>query len=276
VAGLPPALFAGVRWLAAGFLLLLVNRLRGEKAFTSWPAVRTRIVVGLLLLVGGNGLLVWAEQWVPSGAAALLVATVPLFMAVLDAAVPGGSRPGLWSWVGLAVGLAGVAILSGGPALGGASLAVVTGVLGGAFLWAAGSVYAHRHETAGSFLGGAAVEMLAGGIVLTMVGLLAGEGSRFHPNAQGWEAMVYLVLFGSLAGYISYGYALQHLPAARVATYAYVNPVVAVLLGSLVLGEVFTLRTLLAAAVILGGVLMVQGAGRMPAVRQNGWFRKEV
>ena len=241
-----------------------------------WAAVRIRIVVGLLLLAGGNGLLVWAEQWVPSGAAALLVATVPLFMAVLDAAVPGGSRPGPGAWVGLAVGFAGVAFLSGGPVLGGATPAAVVGVLSGAFLWAAGSVYAHRHETAGSFLGGAAVEMLAGGAALSVVGLLTGEASRFHPGSAGWEALAYLVLFGSLAGYISYGYALQNLPAARVATYAYVNPVVAVLLGSLVLGEAFTLRTMLAAGIILGGVLMTQGVGWMPAARQNGWFRKGV
>ncbi|HUW63218.1 MAG TPA: EamA family transporter [Spirochaetia bacterium] len=275
VAGLPPALFAGLRFLAAGFLLFLINRWRGEKTFHDWAAVRTRIVVGILLLFAGNGLVVWAEEWVSSGTAALLVATVPLFMAVMDALTPGGKKKtSLLSWMGLAVGFAGVALLTGQPHAGARDERAVAGLLLASFFWAAGSVYAHRREMTGSILGGAAVEMLAGGAALSLVGLLTGEAPLFHPNPQGWEALAYLVVFGSLLGYTSYAYALQHLPAARVATYAYVNPVVAVILGSLVLHEAFTARVGLAAAVILGGVVMVQGAGWLPVVKQNAWFRR--
>lgn len=259
VTNLPPALFAGVRFILAGLILFAYARIKGAKMPESWGDIRVSAVVGLFLLFGGNGLVVWSEQWVDSGLAALLIATVPLFVALLDTVVPGGKGIEKLGWVGLLVGFGGVALLmSPGLKAGGGHMAGMVGILVAALSWATGSVYSSRKSVTGSIVFSIAIQSLAGGVALTLVGLLSGEAPRFHLNPAGIGALVYLVLFGSLAGYSAYIFILKAMPPAKAATYAYVNPVVAVALGYLVLREPVTVRTLISAAIILAGVLLVQ------------------
>lgn len=259
VTNLPPALFAGIRFILAGLILFAYAKIKGFKMPESWGDVRVSAVVGLFLLCGGNGLVVWSEQWVASGLASLLIATVPLFVALLDSVVPGGKGIEKLGWIGLLVGFGGVALLmSPGLEMGGSHLTGLVGILGAAFLWATGTVYSSRKSVSGSIVFSIAIQALAGGIALTLIGLLAGEAKDFHPNPAGIVALVYLVLFGSLGGYSAYIFILKAMPPAKAATYAYVNPVVAVALGYLILDEPVTIRTFISAVIILGGVLLVQ------------------
>ena len=259
VSDLPPALFAGIRFLAAGSILLLYAWARKLKPPETWQDIKVSSVVGLFLLFGGNGLVVWGEQWVHSGLAALLIATVPLFMALLDTIIPGGRGISRMGWAGLLLGFAGVALLIGpGIKTGGNALLGMVGVVFASFLWASGSVYSSRHVVKGSIVYNIAAQSLAGGVALTLTGVFTGQLSNFHPTPQGMGAMLYLIIFGSLAGYSAYIYMLKVLPPAKASTYAYINPVVAVLLGAMVLSEPVTARTVLSAGIILGGVLLVQ------------------
>lgn len=259
VRDLPPALFAGFRFVVAGLVLLFFARIRGYKMPANRRDIVNSAIVGLFLLYGGNGLVVWSEQWLASGLAALLIATVPLFVALIDTIVPGGTPIGWLGWVGLLTGFSGVALLlAPGFELGGNQLSGMAGLIMAAFLWALGSVFSARRPVGGSIIYAIAVQALAGGIALSATGLFAGELSRFHPTAAGIGAMLYLIFIGTMAGYSAYIYILKAMPPAKASTYAYINPVVAVLLGYLILKEEITVRTIISAAVILGGVLLVQ------------------
>jgi drug/metabolite transporter (DMT)-like permease len=258
---LPPLLMAGARFVIAGTILLLWSRLRerGTPTSTDW---RTGLVSGALLLLGGNGAVVWAEQRVPSGVAALLVAVVPLWMVLLDWLRPGGRRPRLPVFIGLALGLVGLGLLVGPDALHGGSGALAgAGVLMvGAFSWAAGSLYTKSAPRPSSPNRGSGAQMVAGGVCLVVVGALFGELSQLdlaHVTMRSWLGFLYLVTFGSLVGFTAYLYMLAHTTAAKASTYAYVNPVVAVVLGWAVADEPITARTLAAAAVILAGVATI-------------------
>ena len=259
VTNLPPALFAGIRFIIAGLILLAFARLRGMKMPETWRDVMVSAIVGIFLLFGANGLVVWSEQWVASGLAALLVATMPLYMALLDSLIPGGRGIDSLGWIGLLVGFSGVALLMS-PDIkdGGNNLTGLVGILSASFIWACGSLYSSRRQVTGSIVYNIAIQSMAGGLALTLTGLLAGEAARFHLNTAGIGAMFYLIVFGSLAGYSAYIFILKAMPPAKAATYAYVNPVVAVFLGYIILGEPVTIRTLVAAVVILGGVVLVQ------------------
>lgn len=261
VQDLPPFLFAGLRHLLAGMLLGAICLAAGQPFPRQWRSIRDQILIGLLLLVGGNGLVVWAEQWVSSSVTALLLAMVPLFAAWLGILLCGG-RLGLRPWLGLLIGLAGVALLVGPAAP--RDDAWLTGalvVLLAAFSWALGSVYAQRRRGNGAILPGIALQMLAGGFVLSLIGLGLGQAADPRLTSRGLSALLYLVLCGSLLGYTAYVYLLRNMPAAKASTYAYINPVVAVILGALILKEPITVRMLLALPLILGGVLLVQVAG---------------
>jgi drug/metabolite transporter (DMT)-like permease len=268
---LPPFLMAGSRFLAAGTVLYAWARWRGAAA-PSRRHWRSAAIVGGLLLLGGNGAVVWSEQRVASGLAALLVCTVPLWMVVLPGFRPGGTRPPATVLGGVALGLAGVALLVGPGRLAGAEGVDPLGALAliaGSFLWSMGSLYARRAPLPAAPLLGTAMEMLCGGALLLVAGLLTGEVARLDPAAvspRSALALLYLTVFGSLVAFSAYVFLLRATTPARVSTYAFVNPVVAVVLGWAFAGEPVTSRTLLAAAVIVSGVMLITLRRERPAV----------
>jgi drug/metabolite transporter (DMT)-like permease len=261
----PPFVMAGVRFVIAGLVLYAWMRLRGAPRPTRANWIAATIVGGLLLL-GGNGAVVWAEQRVPSGIAALLVATLPVWLVLLDWARPKGTRPSGLVLGGLALGLVGVGALVGPASLMGGNRIDVLGALvlmGGSISWAAGSLYSKQAALPASSALGMAMQMLAGGALLLLAGTVAGEWravdiGAISPASAG--AILYLIVFGSLIGFTAYMWLLRVAPPARVATYAYVNPVVAVFLGWLVLAEPISARTVLAAAIIVGAVALIVSA----------------
>jgi drug/metabolite transporter (DMT)-like permease len=286
---LPPLLMAGARFLLAGGILCGFMRLRGGAAPEArcW---RSTAVGGALFFLLGNGGVVVAQRTVPSGVVALLVASVPFWMVLLDWLRPGGVRPGGRTVAGLAVGFAGMVLLVGPGAAGGERVDPfgVAVVLAGALAWAAGSIRARGAAMPGSLLLSTGMQMAWGGVWLTLAGLAAGEWARLDPAAftlRSLAAWGYLVVFGSLVGFTAYVWLLGRTTAARVSTYAYVNPVVAVLLGWAVLGEPLSARVAVAAAVIVGAVAVIT-AGRprltpggraetLPPPRAGrGWRRK--
>jgi drug/metabolite transporter (DMT)-like permease len=259
---LPPFWMAASRFLVAGSVLYLWARRRGAPS-PSRVQWRAAAIVGLLLLLGGNGGVVWAEQRVPSGLAALIVALVPLWMVLLDGAGRGWRRPPSRVLVGIGLGLVGVGLLVGpGHFAGGHGVdplgagALVVGTLS----WATGSLYARRAALPAAPLLATAMEMLAGGLGLAVAGALNGEWHRLDLATTSVESLLavgYLIVAGSLIGFTAYVWLLRVSTPPLVATYAYVNPVVAVLLGWAILGEPVTGRTLLAAAVIIGAVVLI-------------------
>jgi drug/metabolite transporter (DMT)-like permease len=261
VADLPPFLFAGVRFLIAGVLLGGAVLATGGELPRTAREWKTLAVVGSFLLIGGNAILVWAEQTMPSGLASVYVAAGPLWTALFDSLVPGGKTRLTWRMgLGLLVGFLGICLLAGvtpGQLLSTEMRVPIALTLGSAS-WAMGSVYSKRHPTSTSPYSAAAVQMTIAGALLVILGFALGEAPAWHLNATGLGSLTYLILIGSLVGYTAFGYALRHASATVVGTFAYVNPVVAVLLGWLVLHEEVTARTLVAMAVILGAVLWIQ------------------
>jgi drug/metabolite transporter (DMT)-like permease len=262
---IPPLLMAAMRWIVAGGLLILVLKLRGVRMpqRPEWPALA---VLGILLLGFGNGAVVWAEQTVPSGLTAVLVATSPFWMVGIDALMPDGERLTLRRMFGLILGFCGIVMLvwpeirvgEGGRTFLGGVISAQVACVG----WAVGSSYARRrgrgHAREENVLASAAFEMLFGGIALLAVALLMHETTRlvFSPRSAG--ALLYLTFVGAIAGFSAYAYALKHLPVATVSLYAYVNPIIAVILGTLVLQEPFNARMAVAAAVVLAGIALVR------------------
>lgn len=258
----PPLLLAGFRHLLAG--LILYPLLRWKTGIRPTAAHwKTAIVTGFLLLFVGNGGVSWAEQTVPSGVAALLVATVSLWLVILDWLRPGGVRPVSRVIVGILMGFSGLVLLVGPAHLGGSGRVDPggAGILVIASLgWAIGSLYSKHGRMPNSPMLSVAMQGLAGGVVLILVGLFTGEFRALHlaaVTARSWLALGYLIAFGSGIGFTAYIYILQKSTAARVGTYAFVNPVVALFLGWLVAGETISLRTVLAAGVILTAVILV-------------------
>jgi drug/metabolite transporter (DMT)-like permease len=274
---MPPFLMASVRFLVAGAVLYAWAARRGdvEGDRIGWPQWRAATLVGGLLLLGGNGSVVWAEQRVPSGVTALIIATIAIWFALIAAAF--GERP-QWSRTvaGLALGLAGTALLvRAGGARGGPVDAVgVVVLVFAAIAWALGSVVSPRLALPKRPLVATAMEMLAGGALLGILGLATGEAGRIdwaRISLTSVVALVYLIVFGSLLAFSAYVWLLQNASTSVVSTYAYVNPVIAVLLGWWLLHERVTGLTLLAAAVILGAVALIvlgqqPGAARARAV----------
>jgi drug/metabolite transporter (DMT)-like permease len=265
---LPPFLMAGVRFLIAGSLVYAWVRVATGAAAPSRAHWRGAAAVGALLLVGGNGLLVWSEQRIPSGVAALLVGTVPCFMAVIDWLRPGGTRPSGLVVAGLLLGLVGLVWLVGPDALmggGRADFIGATAVVLGSFSWAAGSIYSRHAPTPSSPFLATAMQMLAGGAILLLLSVVTGEPWRFDVHAVSLRSalgLLYLIVFGSIVAFSAYIWLLRVSTPARVSTYAYVNPVVAVLLGWALAGEALTMRIGVAAAVIVSGVALITLAPR--------------
>ena len=259
----PPLLLAGSRHLLTGLILYPILRWKSGLRPTAahW---RMSLITGFLLLGVGNGGVCLAERTVPSGVTALLVATVSLWMVIVDWLRPGGTRPGARVIAGLLLGFAGLALLVGPKNIGGAGRIDPFGVgllIIASLAWASGSVYSkHSGGLSGSPLMGVAMQSLAGGASLWIAGMLSGEVRALHLSAisvRSWVALGYLIAFGSMVGFTAYIYILKKSTATRVATYAFVNPVVALFLGWLLVGESINLRTVVAAAVILTAVLLV-------------------
>jgi drug/metabolite transporter (DMT)-like permease len=265
VGHLPPLLLAGTRYVIAGALLYPIAlrataSSRGSAQDRAKPGARAWFagaVIGILLLFAGNGGVTVGETTLPSGFAAVLVATVPLWMIVFAWPVQ-HQRVGFRSAVALAVGLGGVIFLVGDGTASGRISGVII-VLGAAAAWGFGSVLSHRLAVPSHAMLAAAIEMLAGGVVLLAVGAGAGEFSHIQWSsvpATSWIALAYLIGPGSILAFTAYGYALSHLPLTTVSTYAYVNPVVAVLAGIMFLGEQFSWREGLGAALVLASVII--------------------
>lgn len=262
IESLPPLLMAGARFLLAGTLLYAIMRLRGEPApeRRHW---KSTALIGLLLLLFGNGAVVMAERTVPSGVAALLVAMVPMWMVLLEWLRPGGSRPTGRTLVGLVIGFAGMVLLVGPGGFVGGDRVDPFGaglVLMGSLTWAAGSIYSRGAALPRSALLATGMEMAWGGVWLVLAGTVLGEWGTVDPSAftsRSILAFLYLVVFGSLVGFTAYIWLLGVSTPARVSTYAYVNPVVAVLLGWALLGEPLNARILGAAAVIVAAVAVI-------------------
>jgi drug/metabolite transporter (DMT)-like permease len=259
---IPPFLMAGTRFIVPGGLLFAWLRFRGTPSPSpiQW---RSAAVIGTLLLVAGNGGVTWAEQLVPSGVTALLISTVPLWIALQDWLWHGAKRPGAAIITGIAIGFVGVLLLIG-PAelLGGHSLSPIGVVVLtiATISWSGGSLYSRTAPLPASPLMAVAMEMLCGGVLLFLLGSISGEFSRVHLDLLSFRsltALLYLMTFGSLIGFSAYIWLLRVVPASRVATYAFVNPVIAVILGWALAGEELTARMLIAAAIIISGVVVI-------------------
>jgi drug/metabolite transporter (DMT)-like permease len=260
VTELPPFLFAGLRFAVAGLILLAIARALGDPLprRSDW---KTLAIVGLLLLGGGNAFVVWSEQYVASGIASIFVVTVAIWTALFDAIIPGGSNELNWRiMAGLLLGFLGTLLLIGAtPAE--ILAADKRGPIALTFAsasWSLGTVYAKRHPTQASPYMGAAFQMIVGGGAVALVGTFLGEWASWHLSSRGIGAIAYLVVFGSIVGYSAYSYALRHASATIVGTYAYVNPVIAVLLGWLLLHEPVGPRTFIAMGMILVAVVWIQ------------------
>jgi drug/metabolite transporter (DMT)-like permease len=267
---MPPFLMASARFFVAGTVLYGWARLVNGAAAPTRAHWQGTAVVGVLLLLGGNGLLVWSEQRIPSGVAALLVGTVPCFMVLLDWLRPGGLRPAGAVIAGLLLGLLGLVWLVGPDALLGGGRADLIGavvVVVGSFSWALGSVYSRHAATPPSPFLATAMQMLAGGAALLVLSVVLGEPWEFDFSAVSLRSLlglVYLVVFGSIVAFSAYIWLLRVSTPTRVSTYAYVNPVIAVLLGWALAGEALTVRVAVAAAIIVSGVALITLAPKQP------------
>lgn len=259
VGELPPTIFAGIRFIIAGSLMLGYAKFKGLAMPKNSSEMLKISIVGIFLLVGGNGGVVWAETRVSSGIASLMVATVPLFMAIIESLLPSKPKLNKKGWLGLLIGFAGVAFL----VLSDFNKTIVD-IIGmalliiGALSWASGSVYSKSFTSSASTVSNIAIQMLSGGICLAIIGGVLGEFQKAQFTPKGIGALLYLVVFGSIIGYSCYIYILQKWPAAKAGTYAYVNPPVAVILGAIVLDEAISLKIVLATIIILFGVILVQ------------------
>jgi drug/metabolite transporter (DMT)-like permease len=266
VESMPPFLMAATRFLIAGTILFGWRWLAGDRRPTriEW---RSAAVVGLLLLTGGNGNVVWAEQHVASGVAALIVGSAPLWMVTIDAIRPGGKKANLQTWAGVVIGFVGIMILirpwSMAQNYQSTDIIGIFSLLFGAFLWAIGSLYGRGAQLPKSPLLGTGMEMLAGGLGLLVLGTFTGEWSRVDLSAitvRSIWGLVYLIIFGALIGYSAYTWLLRNAPTPLVSTYAYVNPLVAIFLGSLLAAEPLTLRIVIAALIVVGSVAIINTA----------------
>lgn len=263
IESMPPFLMASLRFLVAGGILYVWRILAGDTPPQSihW---RSTIVIGLFLLLGGNGGVVWAEQRVSSGITSVLIGATPLWMVLLDAIRPGGTRPQTKTILGVILGFSGIFFLIGPfeaqSMQGSIDLLGAVVLLLAAMLWATGSIYGRQVQLPASPLLTTGMEMLAGGVGLFVLGTALGEWNRLDIQAIQTSSILgflYLILFGSLVAYSAYSWLLRVAPIPLIATYAYVNPLVAIFLGVVIANEPFTLRTLISTFIIVGAVALI-------------------
>ena len=279
IQSIPPFLMAGSRFLLAGGIMYAIARFQGapHPERSTW---RTALIVGGCLLLGGNGGVTISEKWVPTGLAALLVATVPIYIALLGWLSGTAARPTPIVWLGLFGGFVGVGILVGPAFTNSAGDHVAWGMsilLVSSLLWSIGSLYSRKARHASSLFVAAGQQMICGGALLMLLGLALGEYQKLDIRNVTWlsiDAFVYLVLIGALVGYTAYFYLLRHCEPAKVATYAYVNPIVAIVLGTCFAGEHLTLRTWFGAGLIIGSVAVVITAQQMKSKTEPGLAAK--
>lgn len=267
---LPVALLAGFRWTAAGLLLLAALPFFGMTLppRRTWRSIA---IVGFLMNVMGNGILVWAQQYVPSGLAAVVVAMVPFWSVAVEALLPRGERITRRTLLGLAAGMGGIVVLMW-PALtvgGRDGRMFVIGILAlqvGSIAWAIGTSYTKRHSLGATPLASSALQMVFSGIILMIAGTVVGDWGRVSFTARTFAALAYLAVFGSAIGYTAYVYAVKYLPLSTVSLYAYVNPIIAVILGTLLLAEPFSARIVVAAGLVFLGIAIVRSTPTPKAV----------
>jgi drug/metabolite transporter (DMT)-like permease len=269
---IPPFLMAGARFVLAGVIMYAIAWSQGITK-SSWANWRTSLIIGACLLLAGNGGVTISEKYIDSGLAALIVAIVPIYIVLLGWMTGMAPKPTPIMWLALVGGFVGVGILFGPalhfssndarhPAIG------ISILLVSSFIWSVGSLYSRAAKHAASPFLTAAQQMLCGGMLLLLVGIATGELRRLHPSSISMLSLgsfIYLVIIGAVVGYTAYIWLLRHCEPAKVATYAYVNPIVAVLLGALFAGETVTMRTLIAASLIIGSVALVITAQQLRA-----------
>ncbi len=269
---IPPMLFAGFRWIIAGIIFSSFLKLRGKR-FPSRKELIHLSVVGIALIGLGNGLVVIGEQYIGSGLAALLITTVPFWVVGMESVVPAGPKINLMILSGLFLGLMGVALIFNGSwsdLLNPTYLLGVISILVAVIAWSFGTVYSKYKKVSVHPLMKAAVQMLVAGTAQAILGSFLGEWTRISFHMDGMISFFYLVFIGSMLGYGSYIYAIEHLPLSLVSTYAYINPVIALFLGWLVLDEKLNLPIIIAAAVIIIGVIIVkQGSKKQKLQAEN-------
>jgi drug/metabolite transporter (DMT)-like permease len=264
---IPPYLMAGFRFTLSG-LILYLWQIRKDAFRLRFADIRKSVIVGLLLIVGGNGTLTWSEQYIPSGLAALILTMIPVWMVWLESLFVTRKRPPMSTIIGILLGIAGVSLLSGvdrtvllSKAQPGTSVFfyAATLILAG-LSWASGSLYSRTIRSSASLLKIVSIQMLAGGMVLLLIGLFKGEWQLFSPEAisgSSFLSLLYLIIFGSIITYSAYNWLLRQTAPAKVGTYAFFNPLVAVFLGWLLAGEPVTVRMMIGASAILTAVLLV-------------------
>jgi len=260
---IPVFLLAGLRWMAAGlalgaFSVVTGRRLPGPRMWGSLA------LLAFLMNVVGNGFVVWAEQFVASGLTAVVIASVPFWSVGIESSLEGGERLQWRALAGLAIGFAGIVVLVW-PEItvgGGEGRAVIGGVIAlqlACLGWALGTSYTKRHPSSADPLAASTVQMILSGAMLLGIGTATDEWSQLHFTARTLAAMIYLTVAGSIVAYTAYVYAVKHLPISTVSLYAYINPLIAVALGSLLLGERFSFRIVIAAGLVLAGIAVVRG-----------------
>jgi drug/metabolite transporter (DMT)-like permease len=263
---IPPFMHASLRFLISGAILYAWRRMAGDPAPTAgnW---KSTAIVGAALLLGGNGLVAWAEQSVPSGIAALIISTSPFWLVLFEAMRSGGAKPTWQSILGLVVGFGGVFLLIGPAEITGGEGSIdpfgAVLLLFAPFFWSLGSIYARGADMPKSTLLSTGMQMLTGSVALFIASVIKGELNGFDPglvSTRSWLGLLYLITFGSLIGFVSYGWLLHNAPVSLTSTYAYVNPVVAVFLGYFFAGESLNGRILIATVIIIGSVLLINMA----------------
>ncbi|MBL8051128.1 MAG: EamA family transporter, partial [Anaerolineales bacterium] len=265
---IPPFFHAGIRFLVSGLILVIWQRAVGSAMPTRNQWIST-FVIGNLLLLGGNGLVAWAEQTIPSGIAALIIGSVPLFLVIMEAVRPKGVKPNWQSIVGLIIGFIGIFILVGPAEIAGGETRLnpfgVIALLSACLFWAIGSIYSKSADLPKSTLMTTGAEMLMGSIGLFVISLITGELNGWNPaevSTRSLIGLIYLITIGSIIGFGSYIWLLQNAPISLVATYAYVNPIVAVLLGYFFGNEILEPRIWLATAIIIGAVAFINNKSK--------------
>ena len=260
---IPPFFHAGIRFLISGLILVIWQRSAGQSMPTrkQWKSIA---IIGSLLLLGGNGLVAWAEQFIPSGIAALIIASSPMFLVIGEAIRPNGVKPTWQGIVGLLIGFVGIFILVGPSEISGSATKLnpfgVTALLAACLFWSTGSIYSKSADLPKSSLMNTGAQMLMGSISLFIVSLVTGELNGWDVtavSARSLYGLSYLILVGSLVGFASYGWLLQNAPISLVSTYAYVNPIVAVLLGTWLANEALEPRIWMATSIIIGSVIFI-------------------
>ena len=258
VGELPPMFFAGMRFFVAGAIVIIFAYIKGLKFPNTFIEIRRMATVGIILLFICNGSMVLAEQEISSSIASIMAAALPLNMALIEFGL-WGKRINMKGVFGLLIGFAGVVVLiASNSSIGHANIKYMMLIMFANFMWAAGSIYSKSFKTSANTITAIGIQMLSASIVFFLTSMIFGEFSKIHMSYKGVASTAYLIIFGSLIGYSCYIYILKKWSSEKAGTYAYINPMVAVLLGGLILDEPITFKTITSIIIILGGVYLVQ------------------